>query len=118
MLATMKVNEAAMQKAVTNDYSNATQLANYLTAKGIPFREAHRITGEIVLDCIENGNYLSDINLEQYKNYCSLIEEDIYTALDPHNVIAAHRVKGGTAKQSVIEQMQLAHQKLEVFNDI
>ncbi|MDS8743092.1 argininosuccinate lyase, partial [Streptococcus pneumoniae] len=61
MIRTMNVNTASMEKAVNSDFSNATELADYLAAKGMPFREAHDVTGKLVFTCIQRGYYLKDL---------------------------------------------------------
>lgn len=78
MLGSMQLNTEAMTNAVEKDYSNATQLANYLVKNSVAFREAHEITGRIVMFCIEQGKMLNALTLEQYKKFCPIIENDIY----------------------------------------
>src|SRR5690606_38894513 len=83
MIKTMTVNKNQMEKATKSDFSNATELADYLSDKGIPFREAHEIVGMLVLTCVKQGCYLVDLPLDEYKKAHPLFEEDIYTVLDP-----------------------------------
>lgn len=71
-------------------FSNATELADYLASKGMPFRQAHEIVGKLVLECSKVGYYLQDVPLERYQEISDLIELDIYTALQ--SKIAVHRV--------------------------
>lgn len=66
-----------MYQAVRADYSNATDLADYLTAKGMPFRHSHETVGRIVLHCINHHNYLQDLTLDEFQTFSDLIEEDI-----------------------------------------
>lgn len=106
MLATMKINKQNMQKATENDFSNATNLANYLVNKNIPFRRAHEITGNIVSYCINNNLLLKNLNIDSYKNFCNQIEMDVYEILDIEAVIEAHNVIGGTSKDSVKHQLK------------
>lgn len=112
MLATMHVNHANMLHAAQNDYSNATQIANYLVTKKIPFRKAHELTGQIVIYCVENKALLKNLPLEKYQEYCALIDADIYKFIDITNVIEAHQVKNGTAKNAIILQINQAKEKL------
>ncbi len=113
MIETMTVNKGAMQKAVKEDYSNATDLADYLVTKGLPFREAHAIIGQIVLHAIQEQKYLLDLKLDVYKQFSPLFEEDIYDVLAPENVVAARSSTGGTAQAEVRKQIELAESKLK-----
>jgi argininosuccinate lyase len=107
MIRTMKVKKDNMRQAVARDFSNATDLADYLVGKGLPFRQAHEVVGKSVLYCIEQGKYLLDLSLDEYKQFSELFEADIYTALDPENVVNARNVLGGTAKNQV--EIQVAN---------
>ena len=78
MLDTMTVNTNRLNETVTKDFSNATELADYLVSKNVPFRTAHEIVGKIVLDCINKGVYLLDVPLEDYQSHHESIEADIY----------------------------------------
>ena len=82
--------------------------ANYLVNKGINFREAHNITGKIVLHCIDEGIYLNEVSLAVYQGFSPLIEDDIFTSITTESVVEAHAAKGGTAKQSVLDQLAAA----------
>lgn len=82
MLKSLKVNKARMQAAVENDYSNATELADYLTTKGIPFREAHKIVGELVYEAIEGQQNLQDFPLTKFQEIDATIDETVYEILD------------------------------------
>ncbi|MGV2620472.1 argininosuccinate lyase [Halobacillus sp. ACCC02827] len=108
MLASMKVNDKEMKKAVTEDYSNATDIADYLAVKGMPFRQAHEVIGKIVLYAIENKKYLLDLKMEEYKEFSELFEADIYEKLAPDHVVAARNSEGGTGFEQVNKQLQLA----------
>ncbi len=96
MVESMKVNSASMKKAVHSDFSNATELADYLASKGMPFREAHEVVGKLVLVCIEKGIYLLDLPLAEYQAASPLFDEDIYTALDPFEAVKRRNSAGGT----------------------
>ncbi len=108
MIETMKVRKEKMYNAVKQDFSNATDLADYLVSKDIPFREAHTIVGKIVLYCIENEKYLLQLSIEEFQQFTPMIEEDIFEVLHPHAVVDARDVYGGTAKQRVFEQLHAA----------
>lgn len=107
MLKTMHVNKGNMYKAVAQDYSNATDIADYLATKGLPFREAHEVIGKIVLYAIQQDKYLLDLSLEEYKTFNHLFEADIFDVLTPENVVNARNSTGGTGKEQV--KLQLAH---------
>ncbi|EIJ79262.1 argininosuccinate lyase [Bacillus methanolicus PB1] len=96
MIRTMKVNKEQMEKSVKNDFSNATELADYLADKGVPFREAHEIVGKLVLSCVQKGCFLADLTLEEFKASSPLFEEDIYDALNPYNAVKRRNSAGGT----------------------
>ena len=78
MLSTLTVNRVNMEKSTEQDFSNATELADYLATKGLPFRKAHELVGLLVLDCIKKGIYLQDVNLQDYQMLSPLINEDVY----------------------------------------
>lgn len=113
MMESMKVNKESMYKAVSNDYSNATDLADYLVNKGMTFRESHAVVGEVVLNCIEQNKYLLDLTLQEFKQYTEVIDEDIFDVLKPEAVVNARVVEGGTAKDSVLHQIVKAEKLLE-----
>src|SRR5699024_3494822 len=81
MLRTMHVHKDNMRRAVEQDYSNATDIADYLAGKGMPFRLAHEVIGKIVLYAIQNKKYLLDLTLEEYKTFSELFEKDIFDVL-------------------------------------
>lgn len=117
MLASMRVNKETMRAATENDFSNATNLANYLVHKGIAFRAAHEITGKIVLYAIDNEQLLKDITLEVYKTFCDQISADVYEALGIDAVIEAHRAEGGTSRHSVETQLKACVSILDSIAD-
>lgn len=112
MIETMKVNTEKMFEAVSQDFSNATDIADYLANKGLPFREAHEIIGRIVLYAIQQKKYLLGLNLEEYKEFSPMFDEDIFTVLQPKNVVEARNSEGGTASQQVWKQILLAEEAL------
>ncbi len=113
MLNCMRLNKDTMANAVNNDYSNATQLANYMVKNNIAFREAHEITGKIVMHCIDQGKMLNALTLDEFKQFCPIIEKDIYCFIAIERVVEAHAAIGGTAKNSVLEQITQAKDKLK-----
>ena len=108
MVATMKVNRERMRQAVNQDFSNATDIADYLVTKGLPFRQAHEIIGKIVLYCIQNKRYLLDLTLEEYHQFSSLFDQKIFEVLQPEHVVNARNVYGGTASNQVAEAIERA----------
>ena len=78
MIRTMKVRTENMEQATKQDFSNATELADYLSSKGMPFREAHEVVGKLVLQCVENKCFLVDLSMDEFKQSSSLFENDIY----------------------------------------
>ncbi|MEX2459834.1 MAG: argininosuccinate lyase [Paenibacillaceae bacterium] len=108
MVATMKVNRERMREAVNQDFSNATDIADYLVNQNLPFRQAHEIIGKIVLYCIQNKKYLLDLTIEEYKNFSSLFDDRIYAVLQPEQVVNARNVYGGTASNQVTEAIARA----------
>ncbi len=113
MVETMNVNEQVMEESVRKDFSNATELADYLAAKGMPFREAHEVVGKLVLDCIGRGCYLADLPFEVYQASSSLFEEDIYEALNPRNAVIRRNSAGGTGFAEVTAQINKAKKLLK-----
>ncbi|MDF2645144.1 MAG: argininosuccinate lyase [Paenibacillus sp.] len=117
MVATMKVNSDRMRQAVNQDFSNATDIADYLVNKGLPFRQAHEVIGKTVLYCIQNKKYLLDMSIEEFKTFSSLFESDIYQVLQPEQVVNARNVYGGTASNQVTEAIARAEQVLVQSNE-
>lgn len=113
MLKTMEVKKANMYNAVEQDYSNATDIADYLVTKGLPFRDAHEIIGSIVLYAIQEEKYLLDLTMEEYHTFSNLFEEDIFKVLSPLHVVNARNSTGGTATNQVKMQLELAKQALK-----
>lgn len=116
MLSSMQVNKAKMQQSTENDFSNATELADYLAEKGLPFREAHEIVGKLVLDSIKHGKNIQDWDLEKLQVYHSLIEEDIYIYLRPETAVRRRNSLGGTGFEQVKYQIEQAKKELKGEN--
>lgn len=113
MIATLQVKKEAMEHATHHDFSNATELADYLATKGIPFREAHEIVGELVLKGLRTGTNLVDIPLDEYKKISPKIEEDVYTCLQPKVAVERRNSYGGTGFDQVRQQIKDAKKILE-----
>ena len=108
MVRTMIVNKNVLHKAVHNDFSNATELADYLAAKGMPFREAHEVTGKLVFTCIKRGIYLLDLTLADMQEGSALIEADVYDVLAPEAAVKRRHSLGGTGFDQVKIQLDKA----------
>ena len=106
MVRTMKVNSANMYAAAQKGFINATDLADYLVRKGLPFRTAYKIVGGIVSECIKNNTVLDDMKLEDYKKFSELFENDLYDAISLETCVAKRISKGGTGHESVDEQIK------------
>ena len=113
MLNTMTVNDKHMAESTEKDFSNATELADYLVSKGLPFREAHEIVGKLVLECTKAGYYLQDVPLERYQEVSDLIEEDIYETLKSHTAVERRHSLGGTGFDQVKWQIKEAQKALK-----
>ena len=116
MLSSMQINKAKMQQSTENDFSNATELADYLAEKGLPFREAHEIVGKLVLDSIKHGKNIQDWDLEELQAYHPLIEEDIYIYLRPETAVQRRNSLGGTGFEQVKYQIEQAKKELKGEN--
>ena len=108
MLSSLQVNKDKMRHSTEKDFSNATELADYLAEKGLPFREAHEVVGRLVLDSIKHGKNIQDWSLEELKAYHPLIEEDIYVDLRPETAVQRRHSLGGTGFEQVIYQIETA----------
>lgn len=104
----MKVRRDVMRRAVAEDFSNATDLADYLVKKGMPFRQAHAVSGRAVHYCIERGKWLADMGMEELKALSELFEEDIYDAISPETCVKNRNSYGGTSYKQVEMQLALA----------
>ena len=109
MIRTMKVNGDHAREVLEHDFSNATDMADYLAKKGLPFRKAHAVVGSAVYYCIRNGKVLHDLTMEEFRNFSPLFEEDILDALKIENCVKNRESYGGTGPKSVARQQ--AHGK-------
>ena len=107
MLETMTVLEGNMRNAAARGFINATDCADYLVAeKGLPFRDAYKITGELVAPCIEKGLTLETLPLEEYQAICPAFDEGVYQAISLERCVAGRKVLGGPAPENVTAQAQ------------
>ena len=106
MLETSTVKPAVMHKAAEGGYINATDCADYLAKRGIPFRDAYKVTGGLVAYCIESGKTLNSLTLEEYKMFSPVFEDDVYHALDLATCVEDRKSAGGPAPVRVKEQIE------------
>ncbi|WP_353684158.1 argininosuccinate lyase [Thermodesulfovibrio sp. 3907-1M] len=112
MLPEIKFNKDKMKEASEKGFTTATDLAEYLVKKGVPFRNAHEITGKIVLYCIEKGKNLTDLSMKEFKKFSRKIERDVYEILTPEGSIKVKISYGSSSKKSVKEQIKLLRKRL------
>ncbi|EHJ06650.1 argininosuccinate lyase [Staphylococcus simiae] len=113
MIDTMTVNTERLNQTVKQDFSNATELADYLVGKDIPFRTAHEIVGKIVFDCIQHGHYLLDVSLDDYQKHHPSIGNDVYDYLQPENCLKRRQSYGSTGQDAVRHQLNVAKTLLQ-----
>ncbi|MGF1496553.1 MAG: argininosuccinate lyase [Elainellaceae cyanobacterium] len=101
-----------LNQAVAEDFSNATDVADYLAAKGVPFREAYNLVGKVVKTSLAAGKLLKDLSLEEWRSLHPAFEADIYEAIAPQQVVAARNSTGGTGFDQVNQALQAAQQRL------
>ena len=106
MIETLKANTANMLLAAQKGFINATDLADYLVKKGLPFRSAYKISGQLVALCIKENTVLEALPLETYKQFSDLFDEELYTAIDLMVCVEKRISKGGTSAASVEEQIK------------
>ncbi len=115
MLATMKVLPENMRAAAAKGFINATDCADYLVKKGMPFRDAYKITGTLVHTCIEKGCTLETLEISEYKKLCDRFEDDVYDAISLDTCVMQRKSAGGPAPESVKEQIGYVEKAIEVF---
>jgi len=101
MLATLRVREENMLQAARGGFTNATDLADYLVRKGVPFREAHEIVGKAVFYCVQQGKSLDQLTLEEYRTFSPLVEEDVYSFISISRCVESRKVLAGPSPGSV-----------------
>ena len=110
VLDSLQLNEDRCREAATQGFANATELADYLVGKGIPFRTGHDIAGKVVLEAIEAGCAIEDLPLESLQAVCDKIEDDVYTVLQLEYGVNQRNILGGTSKETVTKAL---YQELE-----
>ena len=117
MLDTMKTIPANMRRAAAKGFINATDCADYLTKKGMPFRDAYKLTGCMVSDCIAKDKTLEELTLDEFKGYSGLFEKDIYEAIDLVKCCEGRTSYGGPSEASVKNQIALAAAQLTAWEE-
>ena len=105
MLSTMKAIPENMRKAAAGGFINATDCADYLVGKGLPFRDAYKATGELVALCIDKGLTLESLPIEEYRNVCDKFDEGVYEAINLDNCVNNRTSQGGPAPQNVLKEL-------------
>ncbi|MBO6230271.1 MAG: argininosuccinate lyase [Ruminiclostridium sp.] len=112
MLATMTVLKDNMRKAAAKGFINATDCADYLVKKGMPFRDAYKITGGLVAECIEKNTTLEELPLDCYKEKSELFDNDLYEAISLEHCVKCRTSYGGPAPESVMKQIGYVRERL------
>ncbi|MBQ1333826.1 MAG: argininosuccinate lyase [Clostridia bacterium] len=118
MLETMRVKADNMRKAASGGFTNATDCADYLAKKGLPFRDAYKVVGGLVHVCIERGCGLSDLTVDELKTYCPLFSDDVYDAISLDTCVGERKAMGGPAPESVKRQIEIMSGFLKAQSDI
>ena len=113
MIKTLKAKTENMKKAAQKGFINATDLADYLVSKGLPFRSAYKISGQIVSYCINHNKTLEELDLEEYKEFSELIDGGVYKAVDLYNCVSKRKSFGGTSVESVEEQIEYVKEAIK-----
>lgn len=114
MIDTMEVKADRMREAASKGFINATDCADYLTKKGVPFREAYGVIGLLVQTCIKKAITLEEVPLETYQSLHYLFEEDIYEAIDLDNCVNKRNIEGGPSPKAVMQQMEQLNTQLNI----
>ncbi|QCI19182.1 argininosuccinate lyase [Buchnera aphidicola] len=112
VLKNMKINKKICRQAAEQGYSNATELADYLVKKGVEFRSAHNIVGNIVLEAIKKNKNLDQLNLLTLKKYSNVIDQDVYHHLKLENILEKRSSKGGICKKQILFAIKEAKKKI------
>ena len=116
MLSTMKVRKDVMYKGAGGGFTNATDAADYLVKKGLPFREAHEVLGKLVFYSIEKGCALSDLSLAEYKQVSPIFEDDIYDAISLETCVNERSLPGGPCEKAVLETIKKCEEFVKNFS--
>lgn len=106
MIQTMRINKQNMRAAAAKGFINATDCADYLVKKGMPFRDAYKITGKLVAFCIDKGITLETLPIDEYKSLSELFDNDVYDAINLENCVNLRKSEGGPSPESVVKQIE------------
>lgn len=112
MIKNIKFKPENMKKALSNGFVTATDLADYLTRKGMPFRQAHEVTGRIVGYAEEKGRELSQLSISELRMFSSLLKEDVFECVTVEGSISSRKSYGGTAKENVLKELKEAKEEI------
>jgi len=101
MLATMKINKDAMLEGAKGGFTNATDVADYLVKKGLPFRDAHAVVGRMVAYCLDTNKVIDALSMDEFKDFSPLFDEDIYTAISLETCVNLRKIPGGPAVETM-----------------
>ena len=115
MIKTMTVNKNVMEQSAKNGFTNATDAADYLVGKGVPFRDAHGIVGQLVLYCIEKNISLDDMTLEEYQKISPVFEQDIYEAISLETCVEKRETIGAPSRSSMEQVIAINEEYLKTL---
>jgi len=113
MIATMTVKTEKLRAAASKGFINATDCADYLTKKGMPFRDAYKVSGKLVAYCIDRGTDFESLSMEEYKSFSEMFEDDVYEAVNLENCVNCRLVYGGPSVKSTERQIELVKKYIE-----
>lgn len=113
MLDTMRIKEANLYNAARGGFTNATDIADYLVKKGIPFRDSHEIIGKMVAYCIQNGKNIDDLSLDEFQRFSDRINNDVYYAIKLETCVSQRKVPGGPSFDSVSRSVASANKFIQ-----
>jgi argininosuccinate lyase len=108
MIGGMELHAERMRAAAAGGFSTATDVADYLVRKGLPFRDAHEAVGKAVQYCIEKGKELTDLTIDEWRGFSARLEDDIFAAITLDASVAARSCTGGTSPERVREEIERA----------
>lgn len=106
MIPAIRFNKERMYESASKGYSTATDIAEYLVKKGVPFRQAHEITGRLVLYCLKKGKDLNELDINEFKDFSDLFDSDIYSLLTPEGSVRNKLSYGSTSRKEVLRQIR------------
>lgn len=113
MVRTWKVHAPRMRQAAEQGFTNATDAADYLAKKGMPFREAHEVVGKLVRHCVETSKSLADLSIDEFKQFSNVFDQDIFEAIKLETVVNRRTSRGGTGEAAVRNQLNALRPILE-----